>query len=64
MKSFVTPNGKTIQLVRDPRTFHIMIQFAEGGELPEVLQGLFTHEKTAEIAINKYLDTKTKKKNG
>jgi len=62
MKSFETHAGKEIQLVRCPKTAHIKIQFGSGGELPQDLSGLFTDERSAELAVNKYLDnTKPRK---
>jgi len=61
MKIFETPAGKKIQLKICPRTAHIKIEFASGGELPEELSGLYTSEREAEISITKYLSHKTKK---
>lgn len=58
MKTYETPAGKTIQLKICPRTAHIKVEFATGGELPACLAGLYTTEREAEISILKYLDTK------
>ena len=63
MKTFETPNGKKIQMKIHPNTVLIKLEFATGGELPQDLSGLFTTEREATIAINRYLskqETKTK----
>jgi hypothetical protein len=57
MKTFETPNGKEIGLVRCPKTAHLKIQFNSGGELPEELTGLFTSENFAYKAIDAYLES-------
>ena len=62
MKTFTTPNGKEIQIQRDPRSAQYFIQFDSGGELPEELTGIFTNELFAETAINKYLEKQETKK--
>ena len=62
MKTFTTPNGKEIQIQRDPRSAQYFIQFGSGGELPEELSGIFTNELFAQTAINKYLEKQETKK--
>jgi hypothetical protein len=57
MQTFETPNGKVIQLVRCPKTAHIKVQFATGGELPLVLSGLYTSERAAITDVGRYLET-------
>ena len=56
MKTYTTPNGKEIQIVRDPKTAHIKIQFGSGGELPQELSGFYTSEAFASKAIVGYLE--------
>jgi hypothetical protein len=56
MKTYTTPNGKEIQIVRDPKTAHIKIQFGSGGELPQELTGFYTSEAFASRAIVGYLE--------
>jgi hypothetical protein len=56
MKTYTTPNGKEIQIVRDPKTAHIKIQFGSGGELPQELSGFYTSESFASRAIVGYLE--------
>lgn len=56
MKTYITPNGKEIQIVRDPKTAHIKIQFGSGGELPQELSGFYTSEAFASKAIVGYLE--------
>ena len=56
MKTYTTPNGKEIQIVRDPKTAHIKIQFGSGGELPQELSGFYTSEAFASRAIVGYLE--------
>lgn len=62
MKTFETPNGKTIQLQIKEGSSLIRISFAQGGELPEELSGLYTSERDAEKAILFYLDRVKDKK--
>ena len=62
MKTFTTPNGKEIQIQRDPKSAQYFIQFGSGGELPEELDGIFTNQLFAETAINKYLEKQETKK--
>ncbi len=57
MKTFTTHKGKTIEMFYFGR--NLALKFKEGGELPEVLQGMYTNEREAEIAITKYLDVHT-----
>ena len=57
MKTFETHKGKTIEMFYFGR--NIALKFKEGGELPEVLKGMYTNEREAEIAIRKYLDEHT-----
>lgn len=53
-----TPAGKTIQMVRD--TFgYWLINFKEGGEVPQCLQGVFTERHTAMKAVDSYLATRS-----
>jgi hypothetical protein len=63
MTEFFTAGGKELQIITDPQTAHIKVQFKEGGQLPEELSGLFTSKAIAEIAIQSYLlnNTETKK---
>ena len=63
MKTFETPNGKVIQLVICPKTAHVKIQFASGGELPEELAGLYTSEGFAEKDVIAYLEKLSEKQN-
>lgn len=62
MKTFETPNGKKIQMKIQPNTVLIKLEFATGGELPSDLSGLFTTEKEAIYAVNKYLSKVEDKK--
>lgn len=56
MKTFETPAGKKIELITDPKTAHIKVQFVPGGQLPDELSGLYTSERAAEIDVLIYLD--------
>jgi len=55
METYVTPNGKEIQIINAAGTGHYKVQFAKGGELPAELDGLFTSSAVAEIAVRNYL---------
>lgn len=61
MTEFVTPNGKEVQVVRDPKTSMFKVQFATGGELPTALAGIFTTERFAKVAVVDYLNGLAKK---
>lgn len=54
----VTPGGKQIELIVDSKSALYRFQFKTGGELPPELSGLFTEEKYARHALNRYLDTR------
>jgi len=62
MLKYTTPNGKEIEIFRCPQSAQWKIKFTSGGELPEELGGIFTNEKFAETAINKYLEKQETKK--
>ena len=62
MTAFVTPNGKEVQVVRDPKTAMFKVQFATGGELPQALSGIFTTERFANVAVTDYINSLPKKK--
>ena len=62
MTDFVTPNGKEVQVVRDPKTAMFKVQFATGGELPQALSGIFTTERFANVAVTDYINSLAKKK--
>ena len=61
MTQFVTPNGKEIEIVREPKSAFFKIQFKSGGELPASLAGLFTTLRFAEVAVIDYLNSLPKK---
>lgn len=58
----VTEGGKKIQLVVDSKSALYRFQFVPGGELPQELSGLFTQEKYAIMALNRYLSKNKDKK--
>ena len=62
MPKYTTPNGKEIESYRCPQSAQWKIKFTSGGELPEELTGIYTTDKFAEIAINKYLEKQETKK--
>lgn len=56
--SYITPNGKELQITIAPNTSHHKISFTSGGELPVELSGLFTSTYEATKAILAYLGKK------
>lgn len=52
----ITPGGKTVKAVRDLKTAAYKFQFVPGGELPEELTGIFTDERSAKVALARYLE--------
>ena len=56
VKNNITPNGKEIDIIADNN--HIKVQFKTGGELPQILSGLFTSRVEAQKAINIYLGSR------
>ena len=55
MTEFKTPAGKVIETYVCPTTAHLKVRFANGGELPHELSGVFTSKALADIAITSYL---------
>lgn len=53
-----TKAGKTIQMSRDSFG-HWLINFKEGGEVPQSLQGMFTEHHAAMKAVDSYLATRS-----
>ena len=45
-----------------PKTAHIKVKLKNGGVMPESLTGLFTTEREAKLAINRYVETMQPKK--
>lgn len=56
MSKFTTPKGKDVATFICPKTAHYRIKFVQGGELPELLSGLYTSERLADQAIVQYLE--------
>lgn len=63
MIEYTTPKGKLLELVVDSKSALYRFQFNPGGELPQELTGLFTQERTALAALNKYV-ARMEEKNG
>ena len=55
MSKFKTPNGKDITTRISPQTAMWIVQFDQGGSLPERLWGFFTSERLADKAVQQYL---------
>jgi hypothetical protein len=53
-----TQAGKTIQMVRDAFGYWL-INFKEGGEVPQCLQGSFTEHHSAMKAVDSYLASRS-----
>lgn len=53
-----TPEGKKIQIVKDPVHAGYTIEFASGGQLPAQLQGKWTSYDRAKEAVRVYLGHK------
>lgn len=54
--------GKKIQLIPDGRYAVYRFQFVPGGELPAELSGIFLEERSAKIALSRYLEKTAPKK--
>ena len=63
MLEAMSHGGKKIQLVLDKKFTAYRFQFVPGGELPQELAGLFMEEKSAKIALSRYLEKTAPKKN-
>ena len=50
-----TPGGKTIVLVRKKNTSIRVLQFKQGGALPEELQGGFSSVASAQSIVRRYI---------
>lgn len=57
--SYITPNGKEIDIIIEPVRATFKVQFKTGGELPETLSGFYTSFKEAEKAVLSYIASKT-----
>ena len=57
MSVFTTHKGKDVATFICPKTAHHRIKFVQGGELPEVLSGLYTSERLADAAIVRYIES-------
>jgi NCAIR mutase (PurE)-related protein len=53
--------GYEIKPHREMPTSYIVVTAGKGGKIPNVLNGLYTTPAYAKEAIDKYLETKTKK---
>ena len=61
MKTFTTPNGKEVQIIKNSRG-DTVIQFATGGELPSYLTGiLLLNEKLKKQFYTFYHKKKNKR---
>lgn len=63
MIEHITAGGKKLELVVDSKSALYRFQFNPGGELPLELTGLFTNERYATAALNKYV-ARMEEKNG
>jgi hypothetical protein len=61
MIELITANGKELSIVNAPGTGHYKIQFKTGGELPEILSGLFTSYREAEKLAVQYTELSKEK---
>lgn len=53
---FKTPNGKEIEIVRNPSGIGYHVKFVGGGELPEEFNQQFSHIMDAESTVRMYLE--------
>lgn len=63
MIDYTTPGGKKVELITDSKSALYRFQFNPGGELPQELTGLFTQERYAVAALNRYI-ARMEEKNG
>jgi hypothetical protein len=53
--------GYDIKPARETPTNYIVVTSGKGGKIPNILSGLYTTPTYAKEAIDKYLETKSKK---
>lgn len=56
MSVLITAGGKTVDTFVDKKSGLFRVKFVPGGELPVELSGLYTSNKTADIAIKNYIE--------
>lgn len=62
MLEAISHGGKKIQLVPHGKFSAYKFQFVPGGELPAELSGIFLEERSAKIALSRYLEKTAPKK--
>ena len=62
MEKFITAGGKEVQILTDPTTAHVKVQFKDGGQLPAELSGLFTSRAIAEVDVRSYISNNPESK--
>jgi hypothetical protein len=54
---FTTAYGKDVAAYVDKTSSMYRVKFVQGGEIPECLEGIFTSEEKANIAIRSYIES-------
>jgi len=56
IRSYKTKGVKEIQTFIKPGTSHYVLQWSDGGQLPDVLTGMYTSLNTVDTAVLNYLN--------
>ena len=57
IRSYKTKGVKEIQTFIKPGTSHYVLQWSDGGQLPDVLTGMYTSLNTVDTAVLTYINT-------
>ena len=56
VRSYKTKGVKEIQTFIKPGTSHYVLQWSDGGQLPDILTGMYTSLNTVDTAVFKYIN--------
>ena len=56
IRSYKTKGIKEIQTFIKPGTSHYVLQWSDGGQLPDILTGMYTSLNTVDTAVFKYIN--------
>ena len=56
IRSYKTKGVKEIQTFIKPGTLHYVLQWSDGGQLPDVLTGMYTSLNTVDTAVLNYIN--------
>lgn len=61
IRSYMTKGLKELQTYIKPGTSHYLIQWSDGGQLPQELSGMYTSVSNVDTAVFNYINTQKEK---